>query len=122
MIETNRAAITRDNGKLTLLIMLDEVYVELIQGFLRNTQRRDIAKYIFASLFEQSDICGESGVHRNIEEIKVGDKREIHGRSAYPISASLNITYNDYSRLRRTRARLNKESPFPDFVFVGGGE
>jgi len=117
MIEMHRIAVIKDNGNLVLLIVLDTVYVDLIQGFLKKTQRRDIAKYIFASLFEQSDLCGESGVHRNIEEIKVGEEREFFGRMAHPVSAHLNITYNDYSRLRRTRAKLSSHT-FPSFTLV----
>jgi hypothetical protein len=100
-IQTQRMGWT--NGKTTkLIIMLGEQHAWLIRKLLM--KQPSLAFYHFAFAFENT---AESGIHRHITEIELAADVYDSYLEAYltPTAARIDISLDDYDRLRRTGER-----------------
>lgn len=118
-VEALRAGTNGSNGKGLLFITLGSTHVEYIKSWL--LRDKAIAFYYFARVFERSHLHGESGLHKHIMEIQIGQEVELtHFSKAkgHPTSAFLDFPLEHYERLRRTGKR--GKTPFPSFEKVAG--
>ena len=117
-IQTMRAAIENEQ-ETKLLMVLGATYVQWIKEWL--LRDRNIARYLFAYIFEQNDLGRETGVHRHITDISIGDEAIAMAASGkgWPVAATLDIKLRAYDKLRRS-SRSRNEPSFPKFQTLGG--
>jgi hypothetical protein len=110
-----------ENGKpAKLMSLLGTEYVEWIEYFYKKDKL--IAYYTFAKLFEQSNLSGGSGIHVFIIDLTI-DKNlmEMYNKQAYPVSATLSISLDEYDKMRaaprvwRTLGKVKKPFDYPDY-------
>jgi hypothetical protein len=103
------------SGKQTFLcVQVGERYVEWLNHWKLKENGRFMQKYIFAYIFEYSHIAGESGIHRYISEITVGEEgKSPLGSRIWPISAGLTITLKEYDEMRSNRSFPKGSNPRP---------
>lgn len=116
-IEKSRTLVKKEKS-LTLLMILGSTYIEWLKWALLKDSA--LAYYIFARIFEKSQIHGESGVHKHITSLTIHpDKIGSYNDDTQAVSVTLDITANDYYRLRNKVIGLEgKRSSFPPFTEV----
>lgn len=118
-IVTSRVVCEKGSG-IQLMMMIGEQHYIIIKSLLAH--EKQLAFHAFAFLFESSHAHGESGVHRHIVGMDVGDEgipyRAEPDKKIYPILVTVNLSLESYERLRRT-GRKGK-STYPDYQIVEG--
>jgi hypothetical protein len=102
---------------------------DLHEYYLRKALRasKPLGFYYFSRVFENSDLHGESGLHKHITEVIIGDPfKHPHPSDpsfhhlVFPTSAKLDFSLESYSRLRRS-GRRRGQAPFPEFTKMASG-
>lgn len=101
------------------MMVVGDGYVWHLKKLLRWNRR--IAFYHFARIFEGvGSLPKESGVHLHITDIEFASEQWDESLASYttPVAARIEITLEEYDRLRRCGG---EEDPFTSYTKVGSG-
>ncbi len=104
-----------------LMFLLGTDYIEWVEHYWK--EDKQIAYYIWAKLFEQTTVCGESGIHKYMIDITIDRKNvmELYDKKALPTSATLAISLDEYDAMRelpiiwQPKGMMKKPYKFPDY-------
>lgn len=116
-----RAANEVEGKHAKLMALVGIEYVDWIEHFYKADKL--IAYYIFAKLFEQSNLCGGTGVHVFIIDMTIDriNLMEVHNKKAHPVSATLSIGLDEYDEMRaaprvwRKIGKMKEPLDYPDY-------
>ena len=116
---TKRAALDKGNGTSKLIMLCGKEYRYRLLYLSKSTpSARELAYYYFIACFETAHACGESGAHRHAIDLEIS-KQEIliPTNPMWAISVTLNITLDEYKRMRRKKTfgwrKGEKKGPEP---------
>ncbi len=128
---TKRAGIDKPRGMSKLVMLCNRAfYYDMVQKKVGGEQARRIIWYHFMFCFESSFICGESGAHIHVVDMEIAKKPVGAGQDMWPISVTLNISLDEYRKMRknkrfsaglsRVKKAANVAEPMPGFKEIKG--
>jgi len=112
----------RGMSKLVMFCNKEYAYRMIYLNKTGDYRTKELAWYYFMTCFESSAVSGESGAHLHVIDMDIAKKPVAWEHDMWPISVTLNITLEQYRRLRKkkrfriwTSAKLRKPEPMPRF-------